>query len=235
LAPRTVQIGEEFEIRLDIVNVAKNSGTLIKVEGLVPSGFKVIYMPSFCSIKNRSIKLNNEEIGPFQARSIKIRLMCSKSGIYHLEPCLIYIDDLRKSRRDKAKEIPITVQLGSSEKTKTAELIEKKLEFNSEATEKAFNYLLNAFEKDYLIRRMPLEKSGWRTLMEVAKNSNITIYSMYGRSGQGGKVTTELVNLGVVESRFFHGERGRGGRILKMRIFYEKEHIKKRLEQQRHN
>ena len=105
-----------------------------------------------------------------------------------------------------------------------------RLEFTSEATEKAFNYLVNAFERDYLGYRIPMEKSGWRTLMEVARNAKITMYSMYGRSGRGGKVTMELANLGVVESRFFLGERGRGGRVLKMRICCGKELIRQRVD-----
>ena len=38
---------------------------------------------------------------------------------------------------------------------------------------------------------------------------------------------SELEKRGLVEIRFFSGERGRGGRILKMRPAYEKEIIKR--------
>jgi hypothetical protein len=138
---------------------------------------------------------------------------------------------------DKIKPIRISVQpsFSSEETIKRAELLRGKLEFKSEASEKAFNYLVSAFKSDYLSRRMPLEKSGWRTLMEVANNAKVTMYSMYGRSGRGGKVPVELTNLGVVESRFFLGERGRGGRILKMRICYEKESVKRKVDSKTNN
>jgi hypothetical protein len=36
---------------------------------------------------------------------------------------------------------------------------------------------------------------------------------------------------GLVETRIFPGERGRGGRILKMRVFYEKETLKRDVDQ----
>jgi tetratricopeptide (TPR) repeat protein len=237
MVPRMVQIGEVVEMRLDLVNVAKNPGTLVKVEGLIPSGCKVISLPSFCSIQNSSIKMNKKRIDPFQVETIKIKMSFEKAGVYNLDPILYYINDLGKPGTEKAKPITITVKLGPfEEKTKSvAELLRGKLEFKSEAAEKAFNFLVSAFERDYLGRRMPMEKSGWRTRMEVVRNAKVTMYSMYGRSGQGGEVTSELVDLGVVESRFFFGERGRGGRVLKMRICYEKEPVKQRVAQQGDN
>jgi tetratricopeptide (TPR) repeat protein len=227
MAPRKVLTGQVFEIRLDIVNVANNLDTLTRVEGLIPSGSKVLSMPSFCSIQNGSINMNKRSIGPFQVETIKIKLSCASAGVFDLEPCLYYTTENGKLRSDKAKPVTITVQLGSlKEKTKEAELLRGTLEFKSEAAEKAFNYLVSALKGDYLRRMMPMEKSGWRTLMEVARNAEVTMYSMYGRSGRGGKVTRELANLGVVESRFFLGERGRGGRVLKMRICYGKELVR---------
>ena len=231
MTPRKVLAGEAFELRLDIVNVAKSLRTLGKLEGLMPFGFKIISLPSFCSIQNSSINMNKRAIGPLQVETIKIKLSYASAGIYHLEPRLYYNTELRKSMSDKAKPVTIAVQLGSSEeKTKSVKLLKSKLEFKSEVAERVFTYLVGAFRRDYLRRRMPMEKSGWRTLMEVVRNAKVTRYSMYGRSGRGGKVTAELANLGVVEPRLFLRERGRGGRVLKMRINYEKELVKRRVD-----
>ena len=236
MVPRTVLTGEVFEVRLAIVNVSKDLRTVVKLEGLMPSGSKIISLPSFCSIRNSSIDMNNRAIGPFQVETVKISMSCVSAGEYDIEPCLYYTTELGKPRLDKVKPITITVQPSSSEeKIKRAELLRGKLEFKSEAAEKAFNYLVSAFKSDYLSCRMPVEKSGWRTLMEVANNAKVTMYSMYGRSGRGGKVPMELTNLGVVESRFFLGERGRGGRIFKMRICYEKESVKRKVDSKANN
>ena len=39
---REVRVGEEFEMRLDLVNASRKPGLLVKVEGVIPSeGFKV--------------------------------------------------------------------------------------------------------------------------------------------------------------------------------------------------
>jgi tetratricopeptide (TPR) repeat protein len=233
MAPRMVQVGEVFEMRLDLVNVAKNSGTPIKIEGLIPSGCKVISLPSFCSTQYSSIKMNNKRIDPFQVETIKIKMSFEAAGVYDLDPCLYYTDDVREPRTAKAKPITITVQVGSGEeKTKgVAELLGGELEFKSEAAEKVFDFLVNAFVQDYFHRKLPRERCGWRTLMDIVKQARVSRYSMYGSGGHRGSATTELENLGVVEVRFFFGERGRGGKILKLRVSYEKENVKQYVDQ----
>ena len=229
MAPRKLRTCEVFEMRLDFYNVSKNPGTLYKVEGLMPSGCKVVSLPSFCSIQNHSININKHQIGPFQVETIKMHMSYTSAGIFDLKPLLYYTTELDEPKIGRAKTITINVQLDSSEEKKDAKLFMGGLVFKSEAAEKALNYLLKAYETDYLRRKISVDKSGWRTLPEVARNAEITLYSIYGRNGRGGKVTLELSNLGVVESRFFLGERGRGGHILKMRLHHGKEIVKRKI------
>jgi tetratricopeptide (TPR) repeat protein len=235
MAPRKVHTGEVFEMHLDLVNISKRPSTLVRVEGLIPSGCKVVSLPSFCSIENRSININKRQVDPFQVETIKINMSYSTAGIFELKPRLHYTTELGEPNSDRANPITITVQLGSSEEQKATELFSGELKFKSEAAEKTFNYLVNAFQIDYLRLRMSIEKSGWRTRSEIVRNAKVTKHSMYGRSGRGGKVTAELTNLGAVESRFFLGERGRRGRVLKMRILHRKEFVKRRVESKKNN
>ena len=46
VAPMRVEVGKEFNMRLDSVNVAKNPGVLVRVESLVPADFKVTDYPA---------------------------------------------------------------------------------------------------------------------------------------------------------------------------------------------
>lgn len=232
---RQVVVGEELEVRLDLVNVAKNPGTLVRVEGLVPQGCKVVSMPSFCHLKNNSVDMNQKKIGSFQVETIKLSMVFTGAEVYKLEPCVFYVDDVGEVRKAKVEPVTVAAQRGSSvPKLETvAEPLQSKFAFESEAAEKAFNFLVRAFQEDYQIRRLPLDKSGWRTLMEVSRNAQITTFSMYGRGGRGGKATSELGRRDVVESRFFLGERGRGGRVLKLRILYEKEKVKQLVDRQK--
>jgi len=234
MAPRKVLIGEVVELRLDVVNVSKNSGTLVKVEGLLPSGCKVVSLPSFFSVQNNSVEMDNKRIDPFQVETVKIKVSFADSKMNNLAPILYYTDFLGEPRTYKAKPITVTVQLGTvEEKTKGVAEVKGKIEFKSVAAEKAVDFLVKAFIADYYGRKLHREMSGWRTRMEVVRNAKVTMHSIYGRSGRGGEVTSELNNLGLIELRFFLGERGRGGRVLKMRICPEKEFVKKQVDQQR--
>jgi len=100
-------------------------------------------------------------------------------------------------------------------------------EFVNEAAQKIFSYLTEAFIDDYMRQKLSLDKSGWRTLMDTIKHGDVPKSSVYGTHGGMGSAISELEKRGLVEIRVFPGERGRGGRILKMRPAYEKETIKR--------
>jgi hypothetical protein len=75
--------------------------------------------------------------------------------------------------------------------------------------------------------KLSLEKSGWRTLMDIVKYGDVPKSSVYSARGGMGSALSELAKRGLVEIRVFPGERGRGGRILKLRLSYEKEIVKR--------
>ena len=100
-------------------------------------------------------------------------------------------------------------------------------EFKTEGARRAFDYLVKSYVEDYMKRRFPLEKSGWRTLMEIIKHGKVSRSSVYASGGGRGASVSELERRGLVEARIFLGERGRGGKIVKMRICYEKEPVKR--------
>jgi hypothetical protein len=82
--------------------------------------------------------------------------------------------------------------------------------------------LIKVFIYDYMQQKIAIEKSGWCTLMEIAKKTNLPRSSFYGKEGRRGPAIAELERRGFVEARIFPGERGRGGKILRVRIDVEK-------------
>jgi hypothetical protein len=218
LVPKHVFVDEEFEMRLEIVNVSRNSGVILELKSVVPSNAQITSFPSFCRVQNSSIMLNQRKIGPFQVETIKLHIKLPEIGVYKSEPNVSYIDDLGTLKVNEANVTSITAQLNHL-KPRLVGLANHIgiLEFESEAAEKAFRYLVDAFKHDFS-SKMPQEKSGWRTLMQVVRDAKISKHSLYGQSGHGGEVLSNLVNLGLIESRQFSGERGRGGRALKVRV-----------------
>ena len=99
-----------------------------------------------------------------------------------------------------------------------------------------FDYLVKGFIEDYTKKWLIQEKAGWRTLTEIATKTKLTKSTFYVKGGRG-PIIDELSRRGLIDNRFFTGERGRGGKVLRVRIDIEKswisDSIKKSIESDR--
>ena len=104
------------------------------------------------------------------------------------------------------------------------------LTFEHEDAAKAFRFVAREFLQDYTFQRLSIDASGWRTALEIAEGANIPTSKVYGRNGDPGSALVELLRRGVVESRWFPGQRGRGGTIMKIRVNNGNPYVKGELE-----
>jgi tetratricopeptide (TPR) repeat protein len=221
MVPIRVKVGQKFQARLDIVNVSKRFCYLNSIENLINSRLKIVSIHPSYVLQNELIQMGKEILNPFQIKTIRFGFQTKYSGEITLNPKLIYTNEFGKKITSETKKVKVLIEPTS---------LISKIEFKSNYAQKAFDFLIKSFKNDYLQQKLPLEKSGWRTLMEIVKIGKVSKHSMYGRYGRGGKAISELENLGLVESHFFIGERGRGGRILKVRVSYENENVKQYLD-----
>jgi tetratricopeptide (TPR) repeat protein len=182
-----VTIEEEVEVRLDLVNVAKESGLLVRVDNLVPPGFKVTIPPSQGSMENGSIDLKGKKLGPLKVETIKLGLQATQPGMVNSSPQIIYVDDVGKFRTLKLEPVAITVH------PKLA------FEFKTKAAQKVFDFLAGSFVDDYMRQRLIPERSGWRTLMDTVRHGKVSKSSVYGVGGRRGRAVAELERRGLVE------------------------------------
>ena len=110
MAQREIGVGQELSVRLDLVNVGKNYAKLIKVESLIPPGFKVNELPSSYKVHDGSIAIDGIELGPFSVKTIKLSIQAKNAGTFTLSPEVIYIDDLGKTNMCKPQPITVTVR-----------------------------------------------------------------------------------------------------------------------------
>jgi hypothetical protein len=214
-----VIVGEELDVRLDLINVSRTSGLLVRIEDVIPQAFNATALPSSFTVRNASIDIKGMKLEPLKVESIKLALIANEIGICVLSPQVVYVDEVGKFRTCRPEPVRITV------------LPKLTFEFRAKTAKDIFNYLINAFAEDYMKRRISLEKSGWRTLMQIVKGAKVTKSSAYAASGGRGRAVSELERRGLVEIRVFSGERGRGGKILKARICYDKETVKRYIDQ----
>ncbi len=100
------------------------------------------------------------------------------------------------------------------------------VQFKSESTKKVFDSLVDSFIEDYMAKKYVAEKSGWRSLSEIAQEAQVSTSLLYGKHSTMGSALDEPVRRGLIETRIFPGERGRGGEVLRLRIAYDKEPIR---------
>lgn len=116
--PPEVPIEEDLGIQLDLVNVAKNFGLLVRIDSLIPKGFEVTGVPSECIVENGSINLGGKRFEPLKVESIKISARASDFGIFTVSPQVIYIDEVGQFRTCVPEAVHVKVL---APKSRTAE------------------------------------------------------------------------------------------------------------------
>jgi len=110
LVPRFALASEEFGLRLDLTNVSRKPGVLVKVERLVPSEFEGTITPSYFGLQDGSVDMKKEAIPPFQVRTIKLKLKAPEADTFSLNPQVTYMDELGEVKTCKPNSKTITVQ-----------------------------------------------------------------------------------------------------------------------------
>jgi len=215
VVPEEFVPGEKFEVKLDLVNVGKKPGLLIRVEGLVPLRSEVLTVPSYCTLEGASLNMKGRRLDPLSVESVSIWVQIADVVGVSLSPKVVYADGLGNFRTISAEEAKIQAVV----------------EFESKAAQVVFDYLVNAFVEDCAKLRLSVEKSGWRSLPQIINKTGISKRSLYGAGGRLGHGLSELTRKGLVDAEIFHGERGRGGHILKVKIHYEKDSVKRYLKE----
>jgi tetratricopeptide (TPR) repeat protein/KaiC/GvpD/RAD55 family RecA-like ATPase len=109
MAKKNATVNEAFEMRLDIVNISKSAGSLVRIIDIVPEEFEITALPEFCIIKGNNIEMKNKSIDPFQVITVKLNLKGKKTGNYTLNPTIDYIDESLKNQDLKLEPIFLEV------------------------------------------------------------------------------------------------------------------------------
>jgi predicted amidohydrolase len=96
--PEEVPMEEDLEIQLDLVNVAKNYGLLVRIDNLVPKGFRVTEAPTEHAVDDGSVDLGGKRCEPLKVESIKISAHATDFGIFKVSPQVIYVDEVGQFR-----------------------------------------------------------------------------------------------------------------------------------------
>jgi tetratricopeptide (TPR) repeat protein len=109
MAKRNVAVGEEFEIRLDLVNVSRTPGLILSVQDLIPNEFEITSQPTFCNQQNNTIEIKDQSIDPWQVKTVKLKLKATKPANYVIHPNINYTNKQGENKSCKPEPIAINV------------------------------------------------------------------------------------------------------------------------------
>jgi tetratricopeptide (TPR) repeat protein/KaiC/GvpD/RAD55 family RecA-like ATPase len=105
---KQVGVGEEFEMRVDCVNVGRKPAQLVEIKNALLDDLKVTSSSPWFIIQGDTIKMENREVGAFQVNTVKLTLRCLKAGTHTLNPQAVYEDDLGETKTFNLPPVTIT-------------------------------------------------------------------------------------------------------------------------------
>jgi len=104
------EVNQTFEIRLDVVNVSRTEGSIVRVENLLVPPLKIVDISPNCLLKEGYLEFKNNKIKPFEVKTIKLTVAASKPGAFTITPAVTYLDDLGQTKTSSTRQFTITVQ-----------------------------------------------------------------------------------------------------------------------------
>jgi hypothetical protein len=201
VSQRSLNVGEDIVLSVVLLNIGWRDALLTKLEKVVPDWCELVHWPGFCQPEDEGLRLRNKRLEPLRIEELKLVLRPRTQGLSTLKPRIVYEDEEGKSWTHESAPASIIVS-------------------------PILGYLAKCFVEDYVKRRLPVDHTGWRSLMDIVGSLKVPRSQVYGDTKSGhtfARPLKTLVEAGLVEGRVFPGERGRGGHVVKVRISHDNE------------
>jgi uncharacterized repeat protein (TIGR01451 family) len=103
------KIGEDINFEIELVNAGKGPALLMRVEEIIPEGFKVIKKPRVYRVEDCNLNTKGKRLAPLKTEEIRLVLRPATKGTFILKPRIIYLDETAKYKSHEPKPIEIEV------------------------------------------------------------------------------------------------------------------------------
>ena len=104
------EVNQVFEVRLDLVNVSRSQGSIVKVENLLVPGLTITEVSPDCFVHDETVEFKERAINSFEVKTVKLTVKAPKLGVLQLNPTVTYVDDLGETRTSSTRTYIINVQ-----------------------------------------------------------------------------------------------------------------------------
>ncbi len=198
-----------FELAAEITNVGREPIRIVSLDDFVPRETELLESPEKWVASDSTLNAGLRKLNSLQTETVKIKLRPRNEGLLTIRPSLTYVDSNGRQFR-------------------------KTIERKVVSTSRIMGFLASSFSRDSSVKRLAIPSCGWTTLMEIANELKIPRSHVYGEPRYGrafGKQLETLIQASLVEYRIFPGERGRGGKVTRVRVRPEDESVKEYIEE----
>jgi hypothetical protein len=105
-----VRIIENLGLEIEIVNTGKMAAQLIKLDEIIPEGFKLVEKTELYKVENSYINMNGKILAPLRTEGLKLRLMPMNKGTYLIKPRIFYLDESGKYKSHEPEPATVVVK-----------------------------------------------------------------------------------------------------------------------------
>jgi len=104
------EVNQPFEVRIDLTNVSRSEGSIVKVENLLVPELKVIDVSPNCFVHDGQVELKDKTVRSFEVKTVKLTVKAEKPEEFHLKPSVTYVDDSGETKTSSTRLFTMTIQ-----------------------------------------------------------------------------------------------------------------------------
>jgi hypothetical protein len=108
--PRSLHVGQDLEIVVEMTNAGKGVASLDKVENLFSKDFVVITKPDTCQVQENNLEMRGKRLGALSSEVVKLVLRPLAKGKFILRPRIVYQDESGNAKDHLSDSVEITVK-----------------------------------------------------------------------------------------------------------------------------
>jgi KaiC/GvpD/RAD55 family RecA-like ATPase/tetratricopeptide (TPR) repeat protein len=106
---KEIRVGEDFNLKMQIVNVGKEPVLLAKVEEILPAGFQLVAKPDYCHFEDAYLDMNGKRLDPLKTEEIGLVLRPFEKGTFEMRPRIVCVDETGHQMLRGPEPVTITV------------------------------------------------------------------------------------------------------------------------------
>jgi tetratricopeptide (TPR) repeat protein len=107
---KELKVGENLNLKVELVNAGKGPALLIKLAEVIPEGFELAEKPEVYRAEDSYLDMKGKRLDPLKTEEVRLVLKPNIQGVFPLKPRILYLDENGKARSYEPEPINITVK-----------------------------------------------------------------------------------------------------------------------------